>query len=288
MILSSPRKLLALKAVCDYYVLTRPQIQRIVGARNDRVMRAQLQELVAAGLLAKTRMQVVNVRAGAPAPVYYPTRTGAELVAEHWGEERYLQTTTKTPNWTHLLHWVAVSQFHIELVAAVEHRPDVQLLAWFGEWDEANPAAATPQERFRIFTLIRERPRLVCAPDAAFILGAGPHSKCYYVEIDRGTSGIQQIASSKSPGYAALAAGQLHRRLHETTSPTFTVLHISPNAGRRDLLRKAFADKQAAELHRFAAFTDWTAEQALTDSIFHGCDDEPPQPLLRTGAGGER
>ena len=58
-------------------------------------------------------------------------------------------------------------------------------------------------------TLIRKKPRLVCAPDAAFSLSVGPHSKTYFLEVDRGTTGINQIAHSKTPGYAAMAAAGL-------------------------------------------------------------------------------
>ena len=209
----SSRKLNVLKAVCVYYALTRAQIQRIVGVKNDRVMRAILQQLCAAGLLQKTRMQAVNPTAGAPAPVYFPSRLGAELVAAEFGDERYLHVTTKTPDWTHLLHWIGVADFHILLDRAIDQEDAVELLGWFGEWDEINPDAKQPHERYRLFTLIREKPsRLVCAPDAAFALAVGQHSKIYYLELDRGTSGIRQIANSKTPGYAALLAGRLHQR----------------------------------------------------------------------------
>jgi hypothetical protein len=276
------RKLRAIKAVCDYYTLTRAQIQGIVGVRNDRVMRAMLQELCAAGLLQKTRMQVVNPRAGAPAPVYFPTRLRAELVAAEFGDERYLHVTTKRPDWPHLLHWTAVAQCHIDLDAAIRRLNGVRLLGWYGEWDEIDPHAEKPNERYTLYTLIREKPtRLVCAPDAAFALEVGPHSKCYFLEMDRGTSGINQIAHSKTPGYAALAAQALHRRFFDTTAESFTVLHLSPTPGRRDLLRKAVAARDAATLHRFASLTDWTPERALTEAIFFGCNGHEPQPLIR-------
>lgn len=276
------RKLRTIKAVCDYFTLTRAQVQSIVRVRNARVMRAILQELHAAGLVQKTRMQAVNPTAGAPAPVYYPSRLGAELVAAEFGDDRYLHVTTKTPDWTHLLHWVAVAEFHIRLDRAVERHDGISLLGWFGEWDQINPDAAQPHERYRLFTLIREKPsRLVCAPDAAFALAVGEHSKTYYLELDRGTSGIAQIAHSKTPGYVTLLAGRLHERHFTTTAETFTVLHVSPTPGRRNLLRNAFSAKEGAALHRFASFTDWTPEQSLTAPIFYGCDGEAAEPLVR-------
>lgn len=282
----SPRKLAVIKSVCDYYTMTRPMIQHVVGVANDRVMRAILQDLHATGLISKTRVQALNPTAGNPAPVYFPSRMGAELVAAECGDERYLHVTTKTPDWTHLFHWTAIAEVHIVLNEAVIRHPDVSVLGWFGEWDEVNPHAREPHERYRIFTLIREKPRLVCAPDAAFALQVGQHSKTYYLELDRGTSGIQQIASSKTPGFAALLAGRHHERHFKTTAESFTVLHVCPTPGRRDLLRKAVASKEGAALHRFAAFADWTAEKALTAPIFFGTDGDDPQPLIRLPKGG--
>ncbi len=286
MITQSPRKLAVIKAVCDYYTLTRALIQMIVGVANDRVMRAILDELRRAGLVGKTRMQAVNPAAGNPAPVYFPTRMGAELVAAATRDERYMHVCTKTPDWTHLWHWLGVAEFHIRLDQAVALHPEVVLLGWFGEWDELNPHAATPGERYRLFTFLREKPRLVCAPDAAFAVSIGPHSKSYYLELDRGTSGMQQIAASKTPGYAAMLAGRQHERHFQTTAESFTVLHVSPTLGRRDLLRKAVATKEAAALHWFASSTDWTPEKALTEPIFYSTDSDEPRPLIRLPKGG--
>jgi hypothetical protein len=282
----SARKLAAIKAVCDYYTLTRALIQSIVGVSNDRVMRAILQGLFQTGLINKTRMQAVNPAAGSPAPVYFPTRRGAEWVAAEYDDERYLHVCVKTPDWTHLLHWLGVAEFHVRLDQAIARQDAVSLLGWYGEWDEVNPQAQKPHERYRIFTLIREKPRLVCAPDAAFALEVDSHSKTYYLEYDRNTSGLQQIANSKTPGYAALAAGRLHTRHFETTAESFTVLHFSPSPTRRDLLRKSIASKEGASLHRFAAFTDWTPELALTGAIFYPADSDDPQPLVRLPKGG--
>lgn len=276
-----------IKAVCDYYTLTRSLIQMIVGVANDRVMRALLQELSQAGFINKTRMQAVNPSAGNPAPVYFPTRMGVELVAAETGDERYLGACTKTPDWTHLWHWLGIAEFHLRLDQAIARNPQVQLIGWYGEWDEVNPHEDSPQGRYRIFTLIREKPRLVCAPDAAFAIGIGQHSKTYYLELDRATSGIQQIAASKTPGYSAMLASRQHERHFKTTAESFTVLHISPTPGRRDLLRKAVAPKGGASLHRFAAFTDWTPEKALTEAIFFSTDSDDPQPLIRLPRGGE-
>ncbi len=283
--LQVPRKLLAVKAVCDYYTLLRKQIQDCLGITNDRVMRSMLQDLVVAGLINKTTMHVVNPSSGNPAPVYFPSRQGAELVAAHFGEERYLNVCYRTPTVSHLWHWTDVAETHLRLDQAIAKQNAVTLMGWYGEWDEIDPSAVELQNRFRIYTVIREKPRLVNAPDAVFALQVGDHSKAFYLEIDRASSGISQICGSKAPGFAGLLSSGLHQKHFQTSADSFTVLHLSPTEGRRDLLRKAMAKKDAAYIHRFAVFADWTPEKALTAPIFYGCDSDEPKPLFSDSVG---
>src|SRR5262249_10419336 len=134
---------------------------------------------------------------------------------------------------------------------------------------------------FRLYLLLRENPRLVCAPDAAFLLAVAGHRKAFYLEQDRNTSGVRQIAASKTQGYAVMAQQQLHRRhFPESTIPTFSVLMIAPTDRRRDALRKAIFGKPGAELWKFAAVPDLSPEQFLFDPIFFPCEGEP-KPLVK-------
>ena len=94
---------------------------------------------------------------------------------------------------------------------------------------------------------------------------------------------MQQIAASKTPGYAAMAERRLHRRhFPQTTLDAFTVLMVAPSERRRDALRKAIATKPGAALWRFVAASDLTPERFLLDPIFHPCDGEPV-PLIKPG-----
>jgi hypothetical protein len=122
---------------------------------------------------------------------------------------------------------------------------------------------------------------LVCAPDAAFVLTAQGHSKVFYLEQDRNTSGVYQIASSKTPGYAAMAEQQTHRRhFPQTTLDAFSVLMVAPTPRRRDALRKGIRDKPGANLWRFAAAQDVQPDKVLCAPIWHGKDGEPT-PLFK-------
>lgn len=266
-----------LLALARFYVLTRPQVQHLVFPNDPdgRITRRRLQALVDEHLCNRTQMQVIKHVAGAPAPVYFPARKGCEFLAEHFDDIRFLQTNTQTPYPHHLLHWIAISDTHIALVDAIARQKQAQVEGWVNEWDVVNKDEHLPEKRYSLYTLIRENPRLICAPDAAFLLSLRGHKKVFYLELDRNTSGVFQIAMSKTPGYAAMAEQQLHRRhFPDTTIDDFVVLCIAPTTRRRDALRNALRGKPGAHHWRFAAVPDVTGESFLHGAIFFPCEGD--------------
>jgi hypothetical protein len=218
---------------------------------------------------------------GAPAPVYYPSRVGCAFLAEQKEDARYLRVCVQTPNWQHLYHWVQVADTHILLDQAALRTPGVTVDEWLGEWSVANPEAASPEKRFRLYTLLCDNPRLVCAPDAAFLLAKGGFRKVFYLEIDRDTTkSAERVAASKCQGYAALAERCLHtKHFPAATIDKFTVLLIAPDAKRREALRRSLAGKPGADLWRFASLPDLTPETFLTQPVFFPCSGEA-KPLV--------
>ncbi len=278
----TPRQMNILRSVATYYTFTRAQIQDVCGETNDRVVRKLLDQLCRMGLIKRTRMEVVNPGMGAPAPVYSPTRKGAEFLAAEV-DAKLLHCCTQTPNWQNLYHWTQVAELHIRLDRAIERQTQASLGGWLGEWDIANPDEREPEKRYRLFTLLKEQPkRLVCNPDAGFVLRVGSYAKVYYLELDRATSGIQQIANSKTPGFAELAKTKGHRKHFETNMDTFGVLSVSPTPGRRDLLRAAIKGKDGCELWKFCAWPDFTPERAITEAIWFPCEGDA-SPLVKRG-----
>lgn len=281
------RDLFILRAIARYYVLNRQQIQRLVFPEDThgRITRRRLQSLIDADLLSRQPMLVCHPANGLPAPVYYPSRRGIELLAEACGDERLLALPTQAPTMHHVWHWLAVSETHIAFDQAIGLQNDIRIVEWHNEYDIVNPAESSPELRFRLYTLLRSSPRLICAPDAAFLLATRGHSKVFYLEQDRATTGVHQIAASKTQGYCVLAEVNGHRRhFPETTIDTFTVLMVAPNARRRDALRKTIGEKRGATLWRFASQEDMTPEKLLHDPIWYPCDGEPaslikPNPL---------
>ena len=110
------------------------------------------------------------------------------------------------------------------------------------------------------------------------------HRKVFYLEQDRATSGVRQIAAAKTPGYAELAARQVHRKhFPETTLPSFSVLFITTHPNRRDAAAKAIAKMKGADLWLFISQTDLKPETFLFSPITYNCNGEVG-PLVRSQA----
>lgn len=272
-----------LVAAVRYYVLNRQQIQRLVfpDDPNGRVTRRRLQMLHSEQLINRQNVEFCHPSL-TPAPVYYPSRKGCELLADHFEDPRYLVTPTAAPIPHHTFHWLAVSDTHIALDEAIRGQQDAKLDGWINEWDVVNKDEQRPERRYRLYTLLRDKPRLVCVPDAAFLLSMQGQSKVFYLEQDRGTSGCQQVANSKTAGYAEMAENGFHRRhFPEATVPQFSVLLVSSSPKRRDLLRRAIHGKPGSNLWRFAAVPDVRPDRVLYEPVFYTCDSDEPKPLLR-------
>ena len=278
------RDIAILLALTRYYVLSRPQIQRLCfdSDTSGRVTRRRLQHLVGQKLINRQRMLYVPPNGGSTSSVYYPAPLGCEFLAGHFDDETFLATSTVSPIPHHLAHWIAVSETHIAFDKAIALQEEVHIDGWINEYDVVNKDESRPEKRYRLYSLLRESPRLVCSPDAAFLLSMRGHKKVFYLEQDRATSGARQIADSKTKGYAFMNELRAHRRhFPEATVDTFTVLMIAPTASRRDLLRNAIKGKPGASLWRFAAVADLQPEKMLFEPIYYPCEGEPAAIVRR-------
>lgn len=266
------RDMNVLRFVARYFVLSRPQIQRLCfpGDTNGRVARRRLQELVTRNCLNRMRVVVDHPHVNSPGSVYYPAKRGRELLAEYFEDERYHQTPIQRPQSDHVLHWLAVSDTHIALDDARPANSELSVDEWINEWDIVNKDESDPHKRFRLYTLIRMSPRLICAPDAAFVLSMGGHSKVFYIEQDRGTTGTRQLVARKTPGYSAMAEQQLHRRHFPTaTVDEFSVLLVVPNERRRKALQFALRDQRRADVWKLVVASELNGESFFHSPIFY-------------------
>lgn len=166
------RDIQVLLTLARYFVLDRPQLQRLCfpSDTTGRVTRRRLQQLFRHELINRQRVTVDHPFRPPPGSIYFLATRGREFLAEHFGEERYRLVPVQTPRPDHVLHWIAVSETHIALDEAIDRQETVRLEEWINEWDVVNKDEADPDKRFRLYMLLRDNPRLICAPDAAFLL----------------------------------------------------------------------------------------------------------------------
>ncbi len=201
-------------------------------------------------------------------------------------DERYLAVNTRTPRKDLIFHWLAISEVHWIVAEAVARQKVVSLAGWYNEWETINKGDAEG-DRYFLHTQLQEHPPLSCSPDAAFLLSVAGYRKVFYVEVDRGTSGIRQVAASKTPGYAELFRRGLHRRhFPEATLDRFSVLCITTDHRRRDALAKAVSKRTDHEpdLWLFIDQTEITPETFLHGRITYNCAGEPGALVKKTAA----
>ena len=133
-----------LLALVRYYVLTRPQIQRLCfpAHRSGRSVRRRLSRLFHARLIGKHSLAVAFPSAAAAGPAYYLTSKGAELLATYFDDEAYFKVNTRCPRADLLAHWIAISEAHMVVEQAIAAQSDVKLQRWINEWETVNKDAS--------------------------------------------------------------------------------------------------------------------------------------------------
>lgn len=278
------RDIPVLLALARYFLLTRHMVQALC-YRSDtdgRLTRRRMAALCRDRYIKRLTLQVINPRDGAPSPVYILDSRGCQFLAEQFRDDRYLCKPTSVARPMHMQHYLAVARTHIVLDQAID-QSDVQLAAWFHEDEVVNPEESETRRQFKLYTELKKQPKLVCVPDAGFLLDTDGHRGVFYLEQDRDRSySHKRVAATKSPGYAELFRRRMHRRHFPTTTLNrFVVIMIAPNDKRRDALRRAFKNKDSAELWRFAAEPDLSPSSFLHKSIWFRTDNDDPEPLVR-------
>jgi hypothetical protein len=98
------------------------------------------------------------------------------------------------------------------------------------------------------------------------------------------------LVERKGPGYAEVVNRAIYlNHFRAAGIDGFHVLLVAPHGRRRDAIRLAFQQKDAAvfrtDLWRFAAHTDITADTLLSKEMWYPCGSGPPERLPALGAG---
>ncbi len=242
-----------LKTISTLYVATREQVQTVCCAEHasGRGTRKRLSRLGKAGYLIKHRVPVALPGTNGAAPVYYPTKKGAEALASYFDDERFYATNTKHPRADRLSHWIACNTTRILVEKAIEKLPQVELVRWINEWETVNKDDAKT-DQFCLHTQLVESPPLSCSPDAGFMIRYNDARMVYYLEQDRATSSPKQVAARKHRGYAELSKqnklAKYNKHFPDATVPYFRVLFVTPNETRAKKNQQEMETRSGKEL----------------------------------------
>lgn len=288
-VILQPRDIDVLRSFASYFMMNSRQVRELhfPADKSGRATRRRLTLLSREGYLRKRRMFVVNQEDGSASPVYHLDKCGREFLAGHDDDDTYLLLPVEPSQPQHLYHYVAVTETHRLFDAAIQSATDdVSLPRWHNEDEVINPHVEDRQERRHLRTDFCESPKVVCIPDAGFLLEYGGHRIVVYLEQDRDTFFHDRVAARKSRGYEQLLAVRGHRaHFPETTLDFFYVLFMTPTQRRADQLRRAFAkrnaDKEVGKVYRFGSFDVVNEHNLLFDAVLSCCHQDDRVPLIR-------
>ena len=282
-VLLRERDIGVLVMLAKHLLLTRPQISQLCYQGNDRVARDRLSKMTRGGFVQRKRFREQDVQ-GAATFLYMLTKKGTQFLADHFDEPRYGLKPTKLRQPLFTDHYLAVTDLSILLQEhAIADQSKVSLHTWFNEEETVNFSELDDQKHHRLYTQLRTEPKkLVCDPDAAFMLQSDEHRAVFYIERDRDRNSPRRVAAIKTPGYLELLQKQGHRRhFPQTTLDRFTVLFICERKNHRDRLRLTYRDKPDPKRWRFASVKDVTKDTFLYSPIWYVCDDDEPRSLVQ-------
>ncbi|MCG8448304.1 MAG: replication-relaxation family protein [Pirellulales bacterium] len=269
-----------LEYLARYYLLAPSHIQQLCYPEStSRVTRRRCASLAADGYIHRYPKKHDDNRR----PVYYLADRGKEWLADHYDDDRYLAKPTKLLcRSEHVEHTLAVGEFLHSLQQAISRQDVVELCESFHEFEPVNPTAEAA-DWIRLFTEIRPSPRLVCMPDAAFMLGRDEHRVIYYVERETGTSGSSVVPKKKYGGYQELDRRELFRKhFPQTTWKHFFVLVVCPTPRWRDRFVKHLVKVAGDDAQRWKAISveDTAPERLLFEPVVRQSNQNDLVPLI--------
>ncbi|MEP3479767.1 MAG: replication-relaxation family protein [Fuerstiella sp.] len=283
-----PRDIRVLSHFARYFMLTSRQVRELEfsGDTTGRATRRRLTLMAKEGYLRKRNLYVVNPKDGAATPVYHLDRTGRDFLAGHFDDDclRLLPIEPSQPQ--HLYHYVAVAESHRIFDQAITVTSEkVTIPRWYNEDEIINPEVERAGDRRYLRTDFNESPKVVCIPDAAFLVEYNRHKIAIYLEQDRDSFFHDRVAARKSRGYERLLASKGHRRhFPDSTVDFFYVMFIAPTSRRADQLCRAFkkrnGDSEAAKVYRFASLNEITPNDLLFEPVLRHCHRDEKVSLI--------
>lgn len=272
------RDIKVLKAVHDYRVLSREQIQRLLFP-SQNTANYRLQRLYQHGFLDR-RWRPVEYGQGMGQAIYLSTKKGANILAQHLTvspERLHHQPTSRTVRSPFLEHTLRVNDVCIAFVLAAQ-RASYRIERWLRE-DELRAA-----REYVYMTTTSGTPRQVAIiPDAYLALRLGDRRAHFLLEIDRATETSGRWAHRVQAYLAYIANGQYSRRFGTTS---LRILVITTSRERLANLLGATEAVGGGALFWFTTLGLVQPETVLTAPIWHVAGQEGMIKLIADNTNG--
>lgn len=223
-----------------------------------------------------------------PQWVYFLDKKGMTHLHDR-GISARIWPKTKQVKFNTLQHALDLSDFRINLELGLESSDVVSLKTFIPDFQMTKVSALQSSRNKRIaYTTIVSpvnKQSYIIYPDALIVLQAlvedVAHEKLYFLEIDRGTHGLQ-VVCDKVHGYYLYHQKKFHASFGDFTD--FKVLIQTSGEKRADNLRKMLADRFGSERVWVTDYEKVNEQSLLYDPIWKGVDGKARSILLNSHA----
>lgn len=240
-----------LKALADYRYLNVQQVKRLFFRENKDLQGAnrRLRNLYHAKYINKVETYEGRKDIN-PNWVYFLDKKGMQYLHDR-GIAARIWAKTKQVKFNTLQHALDLSEFRISLEIGLEKNEVISLKTFIPDFQMQKVSALQNARNKRIaYTTIISpvnKQSYIIFPDALIVLQAlvkeVSHEKLYFLEVDRGTHGLQ-VVCDKIHGYYLYHEKQFHKSFGDFRD--FKVLIQTSSEKRAGNLRKMLADRLGA------------------------------------------
>jgi len=267
------RDLEILKAVNRYRYLRTGQIKRLVfpGNTTEQSARRRLKYLFHNGYLGRV-MPFVRIGEGSSETAYYLDKAGRDVLQQA-GEEVGAYAFGGQVKHQFLDHALDISEFRVHLELALADHPVVEIHRFTADFEvKAHTTGAIGKKRYKLFDEVAHpvsKESYVVYPDALITLkGKGSleqFQRLYFVEIDRGTEGLNVI-KDKIIGYSLYLKQNVFAKFGKFKA--FVVLLQTNSRKRAENIRHFLTGVDGAELVWVTDANQVTQETIATAPIW--------------------
>ena len=262
----TPRDRQIIKAVNDCQTLRTSQVQTLFfGSPSPAYDR--LQKLYHYGYLERYFItQVAQAPASSPM-IYTISKLGASVLAATFGysKDDFNFVGRAVRNWQTLQHILAVGDFQVAVMRAARELDGFRLVEWVAE----KSFRADPDEVYVTGARGRQRRKPVI-PDGYLVLETPQGLSRSFVEVDRGTEGLEQFRSQIEVYQEYMRSGYQER--YKTTS--LRILVITNSDTRLTSLAKTIARTGGRERYWLTTKKRITPETVFTAPIWQKLTDD--------------